>query len=131
MNKENFNTKVTIILLWITMLLNMIFADIFSIIVEIVNGGVLDIPLDVLKMMAIAAVITNIPILMIVLTWVLPFKINKWLNIIAAILTVVYIIGGAAFLPHYYIIASIEIVLLITIITIAIKWKSSTLKIMI
>jgi len=102
---------------------NMLCADIFSLIIEIVEGNVIDIPLDVKTMMGIAAIITNIPILMIVLTWVLPYKFNKLTNIIAAILTILYIIGGGAYLPHYFIIGSIEIILLIIIVVISFKWR--------
>ncbi len=120
---ENTNSKITLVLLWITMLFNMLFADIFSFMVEIVEGGVVDIPGNVKTIMAIAGVITNFPILMIVLTWILPYKINRIANIATAIFTIVYIIGGMAPLPHYYVIASVEIILLLIIIFKAIKWK--------
>ena len=121
---KNMNIKITIVLLWITMLFNMLFADIFSIMVEIVEGGVVDIPGDVKTIMAIAAVVTNIPVLMIILTWVLPYKINRIANIIAAVFTIIYIIGGMAALPHYYIIAFIEIILLLVITFKVVKWKN-------
>lgn len=117
------NPRILIVLLWVTVMFNMLFADVFSLIVEIVEGGVIDIPLDVTTMMGIAAVLTNIPILMIVLSWILPYKFNRWTNIIAAILTILYIIGGGALLPHYFIIGSIEIILLIIVIIICFRWK--------
>lgn len=123
MNQNQSNPKMLIVLLWITVMVNMIFADIFSIIIEIVEGNVIDIPLDVTTMMGIAAVLTNIPILMIVLSWVLPYKFNRWTNIIAAILTIVYIVGGGAWLPHYFIIGGIEIILLIIIVVISYRWQ--------
>ncbi|WP_075341510.1 DUF6326 family protein [Tenacibaculum agarivorans] len=117
------NIKIYFILLWITVLINMIFADIFSIIVELVKGDVLAIPGEVTSIMAIAALVTNIPILMIFLSWILPGTINKLANTFVPILTSIYIIGGRSELPHYYIIASIEIVLLILIIFKARRWK--------
>ncbi len=124
MNQDQTNTKIVTVLLWITVMINMIFADIFSIIIEIVEGNVIDIPLDVTSMMGIAAVLTNIPILMIVLSWVLPYRFNRWANIVAAPLTIVYIIGGGAWLPHYFIIGGIEIVLLIIIVVRSLRWKA-------
>jgi len=123
MKRKNSKPRILLILLWVVVMFNMLFADIFSLIIEIVEGNVIDIPLDVKTMMGIAAIITNIPILMIVLTWVLPYKFNKLTNIIAAILTILYIIGGGAYLPHYFIIGSIEIILLIIIVVISFKWR--------
>lgn len=126
--KSKFKNSLVSILLWIVVLFNMIFADICSIIVELVNGGIIDIPFDVLTTMAVAAVLTNIPILMIVLSWVLPYKINKWTNIGGASFTILYIIGGSSLLPHYFIIGGIEIVLLLLIIVTVSKWTAQTFK---
>ncbi len=57
--------RVKLSTLWIVILINMIFADIFSILVELVNKNTLEIPGEVTLVMAIAAIITNIPIMMI------------------------------------------------------------------
>jgi hypothetical protein len=73
--------------------------------------------------MAIAAVVTNIPILMIYFSRTLPYKPNRLINIIAAIFTIIYVAGGASFFPHYYIIGSIEVVVLLIIIIKSWKWK--------
>ena len=116
-------TKITLVLLWIVILLNMLFADIFSIMVQFVNGNVIEIPIDITIAMTIAAIFTNIPIFMILLSWILPNKLNKRTNCIASVLTIIYVVGGGVNLPHYYIIAGIEIVLLITVFLIAIKMK--------
>jgi hypothetical protein len=110
--------------MWIVVMVNMIFADIFSIMIELVKGGTINIiGSDVVTTMAIAALITNIPILMIFLSRVLSYKLNRILNIAASIFTVIYIIGGASSLAHYIIIASIEIVFLIMILLSAWKWR--------
>ena len=115
--------KITLVLLWITVLLNMIFADIFSIIVELVDGNALEIPLDVTTMMALAALLTNIPILMVVLSWVLPYAANRWANGVAAIFTMLYVVGGGTSLPHYWIIGSIEVLLLLLILVVVFRWQ--------
>jgi hypothetical protein len=109
--------------LWIVVLINMIFADIFSIMVELVNKDTLHIPGDVKVIMAIAAIVTNIPILMIYFARVLPYKPNRWANIIAGILTIIYIVGGGDMAPHYIIIAAIEVICLLLIIVSSWKWK--------
>ena len=70
--------------LWIVVMMNMIFADIFTVFVELVNENTLTaIPGDVKVIMAIAAIVTNIPILMIYFSRVLPYKWNRLSNIIA------------------------------------------------
>jgi len=120
------NIKVKLSTLWIVVMLNLIFADILSIMIELVNKNTLDIiGGNATTTMAIAAIITNIPILMIYFSRVLPYKVNRILNIVAAFITIIYIIGGASLLPHYLIISSIEILLLLIIIWNSWKWNNS------
>jgi len=57
--------------------------------------------------MAIAGILTNIPILMVVLSWVLSNKTNRIVNVFASVLTIIYVVGGYAPLLHYYVIANV------------------------
>ncbi len=112
--------------LWVVVMLNLIFADILSIMVQLIDQSALEIMDDDVRLtMAIAAVITNIPILMIYFSRVLPYRINRLLNIIAAILTLIFVIGGGSTLPHYLICGSIEVMLLLFIIYSALQWSST------
>ena len=120
---KHSNTKTTIVLLWIAVSLNIIFADIFSIIIEFVDGGILEIPIEAKTMMAIAAILTNIQKLMVILTWVLPHRVNRIAILIAAPITILYVIGGGSLLPHYLIMVSIEVILLVWIIVLTWKWQ--------
>lgn len=122
MSKPSTRTKLSF--LWIVVLINMLFADVFSIMIELVNHNTLNIPGDVKTIMAIAALITNIPIAMIFLSQILPPKPNRIANSIVAIFTIVYVVGGGDAAPHYIIIASIEVLVLVVIIINAAKWKS-------
>jgi hypothetical protein len=122
---KKLDMKVKLSTLWIVVLINMIFADIFSIMVELVNKDTLNIPGDVKTIMAIAAIVTNIPILMIYFSRILEYKANRIINMIAAILTIIYVIGGGDTAPHYLIIASIEVVFLILIFVYSLKWRSN------
>lgn len=121
---KKINAKVRLSTLWIVVMINMIFADIFSIMIELVKRNTLDIPGDVKTIMAIAAIVTNVPILMIYFSRVLAYKVNRVVNIIAAILTIIYVIGGGDTSLHYIIIAGIEVILLLMIIVYSIKWKN-------
>lgn len=113
--------------LWIVVMLNMIFADVLSIFVELVNKNTLDILGEVETTMAVAAIVTNISILMIYFSRVLPLKVNRIVSITAAILTMFYVIGGGSVTPHYIICATIEVVALLLIIRIAWLWNSNDL----
>lgn len=105
-------------------MLNLIFADILSIIIELVEGSIMNIiGFDVASTMAIAAIITNIPILMIYFSRILPNKTNRMVNIIAAVVTIVFVIGGGNYYAHYLIIASIEVIVLMAIIYHSVYWK--------
>jgi hypothetical protein len=103
----------------------MLYADIFSIMVELVNKNTIDIPGDVKTIMAIAAIVTNIPILMIYLSRVLKYEANRLANIIAGVVTIIYVVGGGDLAPHYIIIAAIEVICLLLIIVNAWKWTNS------
>jgi len=122
-DKIKMDIKTKLSTLWIVIMLNLIFADILSIMIELVNKNTLDIiGGNVTTTMAIAAIITNIPILMIYFSRVLPYKSNRRLNIVAAFITIIYIVGGGSLLPHYLVIAGIEVLLLLSIIWSAWKW---------
>ena len=121
--KSTLDMRTKLSLLWIIIMINMIYNDIFLIIVELVNGNTLDIPGDVVIVMAIAAILTNIPIFMILLSRILNYKANRILNITAGFFTIIYVIGGGDPAPHYIIIAAIETILAGIIIVSAWRWK--------
>jgi len=59
---------------------------------------------------------------MIFLARILPRGINRWANIIAAVITIVYVIGGGSTYPHYIFLAAVEVVSLLLIIWFAGRW---------
>ena len=123
MNTNTIDIKVKLSTLWIVVMINMIFADIFTITVELVNKNTLAVPGDVKVIMSIAAIVTNIPILMIYFSRVLPYKWNRLSNIVAGILTIIYIIGPGDTSVHYLICAGVEVLILLIIMVNAWKWK--------
>jgi len=124
------NIKIKLSTLWIVIMFNLIFADILSIMIELVNKNAIDIiGSQVTTTMAIAAIVTNIPILMIYLSRALPYKLNRIINILAAFITILYVIGGGSLTLHYVILAGIEVVLLLIILWSSWKWASEEEKI--
>ncbi len=107
--------------LWLLVVLNIILADILSAFIAFGDKSVLAIIGDPKIMMAIAAIILNLPIAMIFLSKNLPDKLNRIANIVVAALTMAFIVGAGSSLPHYIIIEIIEVIILLTIIYTA--WK--------
>ncbi len=96
-------------------MVNMIFADIFSI-MFLTEFGVTQ------EMMLIFAIIIEIPIAMIFLSWVLREKANRLLNVLAGAATIPFVIAGYSPYLHYYFFAGIEILCIILIIGYSWRW---------
>jgi threonine/homoserine/homoserine lactone efflux protein len=73
------------------------------------------------------AIMFEIPFLMIVLSWVLKYRANRWANIIAGTLFIVAQIGSLSLgapSPMYLFYTVIEIAGLLVIIWLAWKWRN-------
>jgi hypothetical protein len=127
------NTKILLILLWVFYSLNFMYADVQSslepgVLAETMSGytggGTVKITDGFLLGVAI---MFAIPVLMIVLSWVLKYRANRWANIIAGTLFVVAQIGSL-FLgtpsPAYIFYSTIEVAGLLLIVWNAWKWHN-------
>lgn len=113
--------KVKLSTLWVFVMFNMVFADIIG----FLNPGTLE------EMMAMKpaqglllafSILTEIPIAMIVLSRLLKYRANRWANIIAGVLTILWVIGGGSTTITYLFFATIEVVCMVFIIWSAWKW---------
>ena len=109
------DVKLKIILLWVVVMINAIFADIFSFMFPTEFQVTQEI-------MLVFAIIIEIPIAMIFLSWVLKDKANRLANIIASAIYITFVIVGGSGYLHYYFFATIEIVCMALIIWYAWKW---------
>jgi hypothetical protein len=121
------NRKAILSTLWIFLLFNMVFADIFSfmypgLLRQIVAGSVVDGTEVTPAFLLIGAMITEISIAMVFLSRLLANRANRWANLAAGIITIVWVIGGGSATPHYIFFASIEVVCALVIIWLAWKW---------
>ena len=121
---KKIDTKVLLSTLWIVVMINMLKADILSLYVpgaveEVAKtaGGT---PVTIL--MLGGAIMMEISIIMIILSRVLKYSVNRWVNIIASIITIAFVVGGGVSYPHYIFIASVEVLCLLLIIWYAWKW---------
>ena len=120
------NMKEKLSTLWIFVMVNMLMADI----VGFMNPGSLDKMMtgDVgfqvtQEIMLIFSIILEIPIAMILLSRVLKYKANRWANIIAGVITILFVIGGGSLELSYIFFATIEVVSIAFIIWYAWKWS--------
>ena len=113
--------------LWIIVVLNMAKADILSLYIPGTQEEMLAFAggTPITQLMLVAAIIIQIPIGMIFLSRMLSFRINRWANIFAGVIIIVFVIGGGSLTPHYLFIATIETVCLLLIIWFAWRWTDS------
>jgi hypothetical protein len=112
--------------LWIFILFNMAFADIFSFMYpgalqQIMTGNAEGTQVTP-AFLLIAAMVTEIPIAMVFLSRLLKQGVNRWVNVIAAGITILWVIAGGSSTLHYIFFASIEIAFSLVIIQLAWKW---------
>jgi hypothetical protein len=125
---EKIDTKVLLSTLWIVVMINMAYADILGLFIpgtlEEVAKTSVSTGTTIPQLMLGGAIMLEIPIVMILLSRVLKFKANRWANIIASVITIVYVVGAGALSPHYIFIATIEVVCMLLIVWFAWKWRN-------
>ncbi len=133
MNKPNLDTnattdiKVKLSLLWTIVMFNMAYADILSLYLPGIHEELASFAgsTPISQLMLIGAITIQIPIFMIFLSRILNYKTNRWTNIIAGILSIVYVIGGGSLHPHYIFIATVEVICMLLIIWYAWRWQNT------
>ncbi|OHD15333.1 MAG: hypothetical protein A2086_08440 [Spirochaetes bacterium GWD1_27_9] len=125
--KKNYlTTREKISTLWIIVMFLMAFADIFTFVLpESLNNMVkgtteLKITQELLLVMALLVLI---PIVMIYFSRSLNHKLNRFINIVASIITIIFVIGGGSLYLHYLLFASAEVICMLFIIWHSFKWK--------
>jgi hypothetical protein len=119
--------RVRLSTLWIVILLNMIYADILSFLNADFLQGLLTGHAENVRitqtLLVASAVVVEIPILMVLLSRVLPPAPNRWVNLVAVPLTAAFVIGGGSTRPHYLVLAGVELVCLGLIAGQAWRWR--------
>ena len=119
--------KVRLSTLWIVVMFNMAFADI----VGFLNPGALEeimagaVGFEITQgLLLVFAILLEIPIAMIILSRILKYSLNRWANIIAVVITILFVIGGGNTSLSYIFFATIEVVCMLLIIWYAWKWPN-------
>ncbi len=133
--QDHHDTKITVNLLlsklWIFLSLNYILSDLLSnmemsVIRGLIEGNIGGIPMTQ-GFLLLAGISLEIPFVMVVLSSVLPYKINRKINIGAAILMIMYQLAsffiGSDTTLHYMFFSAVEIIGNLLIVVIAFNWK--------
>jgi len=114
--------RVRLSTLWIFVMFNMVFADIIG----FLNPGALE-EMMAMKpppgMLLAFSILVEIPIAMIVLSRLLKHRVNRWANIVACVVTILWVIGGGNASATYIFFATIEVGCMLLMIWIAWKWR--------
>ncbi len=125
---RKIDAKALLSTLWIVVVINMLKADILSLFIpgaldEVAKTSV-STGTPIPQLMLGAAIMGNLAIAMIILSRVLNYGINRWVNIVVSIITIAYIWVGMASFPHYLFIAVVETLCLLLIIWFAWQWRN-------
>ena len=113
--------KVKLSTLWVVVMFNMVFADI----VGFLNPGALEEMIAMKpaqELLLVFSILLEIPIAMIVLSRLLKHRANRWANIIAGVITILWVIGGGNTSVSYIFFAAIEVACMLLIVWYAWKW---------
>ena len=125
-NKQTtgIDPKVKISLLWIFVVLNIAYADILSLmdstspIRKIMEGATM--PEG--GLMA-GAILMETSIVMVILPWILNYKVNRWVTIIISAINIFAVVTGGHGL-YYAFFATVETACMLLIIWLAWKWDN-------
>ena len=125
---KKIDTKVLISTLWIVVMINMLKEGILSLYIpgsaEELARTSASAGASIPQLMLIGAIMGQLGIAMIILSRVLKYGINRWVNIVVGIVIIAYIWGGMVSYPHYIFIASVETLCLLLIVWFALKWTN-------
>jgi hypothetical protein len=125
---SGIDPKVKLSLLWVFVILNMAYADILSLMdpTSPIRGIIAGDPMPAGGLVA-GAILMETGIAMVVLSWILNYKVNRWVNIIMGALNILaVVIGGHG--PYYVLFATVEVACILLIIWFAWKWPDPEVK---
>jgi hypothetical protein len=125
---KKIDTKALLSTLWIVVMINMLKADILSLNIpgaaEELAKTAASAGTPIPQLMLGGAIMMEISTAMIILSRVLKYGLNRWVNIIVSLITIAFVVGGGVSYPHYIFIATVEVICLLLIIWIAWKWHN-------
>lgn len=125
---KKIDTKTLLSTLWIVVMINMLKADILSLFIPGATDELAKTSAStgtpIPQLMLGGAIMMEISIAMIILSRVLKYGVNRWVNIIVSLITIAFVVGGGVSYPHYIFVATVEVICLLSIIWFAWKWRN-------
>ncbi len=120
--------RVKLSLLWIFVIVNMAYADILSLMdsTSIIRGIMAGVSLPAGGLLA-GAIVMETSFAMVVLPWVLNYKVNRWVSSIIGIFMAWQIVIGGHGL-YYAFFAAVEVACIVLIIWFSWKWTRPAVK---
>jgi hypothetical protein len=129
MNTKNIDKKALLSTLWIVVMFSLLKADILSLFIPGIAEELAQTSAStgaaIPQLMLFGAVMGTVGIAMIFLSRYLNRSANRWVNLIVSPLYILYIVGGGTLYPHYIFLATVEVICLLFIFWIALKWRES------
>ena len=117
------DVKVTLSIIWIAVMLTYLLGDVLRIITgDIVPGEMAGVKITQAMALGMAALML-IPILMVVLSLVLPHNVNRWVNIIVAAFWFIFNLAGLPTYPGHYDKFLLAASMVFNVITVWYAWK--------
>jgi hypothetical protein len=115
--------RVRLSLLWIFVVLLMFYADIVSLMdpTSAIRERMVGAPMSAGFLLA-GAIVMIISIVMVILSWVLNYKVNRWVTIAIGAFMIINIVTGGHGL-YYVLFETVEVACILLIIWLTWKWK--------
>ena len=116
--------RVKLSLLWIFVIVNMAYADILSLMdsTSPIREAMAGTPLPAGGLIA-GAILMETSIVMVILSWILNYKVNRWVTIVIGVLNILAVATGGHGL-YYAFFATVEVVSMLLIIWFTWKWRN-------
>jgi len=120
-NTGSTDTKATISMLWVFVILNMMYADVLALMdpTSAIRTRMVGIPMSPEFLLG-GAILMETAIAMVILSRLLPYKANRWVNTIVAAVNIFAVVTGGHGL-YYIFFAAVEILSMLLIVWLA--WK--------
>lgn len=117
--------RIKLSLLWVFVALNMAYADLLSLMdaTSPIRGIMAGAPMPAGGLLA-GAILMETGIVMVILPWLLSYKVNRWVTVVAGALNILAVVTGGHGL-YYAFFATVEVACMLLIIWFAWKWTNS------
>lgn len=117
------DTRITLSIIWIALMLIYLLGDVLRIFSGDFTAGEIMGTKPTQVMWLGIAVLMLVPIVMVILSLMLPYGVNRWVNIIIAVFFFIFNLAGLPTYPSLYDKFLLAVSLAINVLTVWVAWK--------